>query len=136
MSLVIDASALIEVLLDTDIGKRVEPFLQGHSPQIHAPEIVAVEIISTLRRLVRRGTLTMERANEAITDFQQLPLELWPLVPLMDRVWVLRDAVSAYDATYVALAEELGAVFLTSDERLARGCQGIAQCSVELVSQS
>lgn len=48
------------------------------------------------------------------------PCERSPLLGLLDRVWELRDHVSAYDASYIALAEHLDCSLLTADGRLSR----------------
>ena len=64
------------------------------------------------------GRLDEARAAEALADLHALPLERHPAQPLLGRIWELRHNLSAYDATYVALAEALDAVLITSDQRL------------------
>jgi predicted nucleic acid-binding protein len=73
-----------------------------------------------LRRYVQRGAVTAERASEALQSFVALDLERYDHVPLLPRIWALRDNHTAYDAAYIALAEALHAPLLTADERLAQ----------------
>ena len=123
--IVSDASALLDLLLRrpaaSDIQARVEAELA-----LHAPHLVDTEVLHALRRWVARGDLAPRRAQEALEDLADLPLVRYPHPPLSARVWSLRERLSAYDATYVALAEGLGAALLTADRRLARGAAGIA----------
>lgn len=73
-----------------------------------------------LRRLVRRGALSQEQGRAALDGFGQLALTRYPADWLGDRLWELRDNLTAYDAAYVALAEMAGATeLLTTDRRLA-----------------
>jgi predicted nucleic acid-binding protein len=92
-----------------------------------------VEVASSLRRLLLRGTLTEERAKEALMDYVDLPLTRHGHQSLLGRILRLRDNFSAYDATYIALAERLGAILVTGDESLARGTQRHLDVSLVLV---
>lgn len=74
-----------------------------------------------------------QRAAAALTDLGDLPARRWPSEPLLPRMWQLRDYVTAYDASYVALAELLDAQLLTTDQRLARGLEGVSVCAVVTV---
>jgi predicted nucleic acid-binding protein len=82
--------------------------------------LIAVEVLRALRGRVRGGKLRVERAAKAIDDLRWMPLERFDRAPLLGRVWQLRDNLSAYDATFVAVAELSDAVVVTGDERLAR----------------
>jgi predicted nucleic acid-binding protein len=93
-----------------------------------APALIDLEVASAWRGQVRAGRLSAGRAKAAFSDLAALPLEHAPHGPLMGRIWELRDNLSAYDASYVALAESLDTTLLTGDERLARA-PGI-QCEV------
>jgi predicted nucleic acid-binding protein len=86
---------------------------------LHAPHLIDTEVLHALRRLLRRGQISAERAHDARTDFAELTLVRYPHEPLNDRVWELRDNLTAYDATFVALAEALGVLLITCDARLA-----------------
>lgn len=121
---VADASALVDLLLTRAGAARVAELLEPE-PFVHAPHLVDTEILHALRRWVRSGSLTAERGREAVADLAALPLVRHPHPPLSDRVWALRDRLSAYDATYVALGEGLGAVLVTSDTALARAAAGL-----------
>ncbi|MCL1837804.1 MAG: type II toxin-antitoxin system VapC family toxin [Propionibacteriaceae bacterium] len=134
MSLVLDSSVLVEVVLGTSKGGRARPLLLSHSGQLHIPELAVVEVTSALRGLVQGEVVTKGRAKLALDDFLRFPAKRWPMDQLMERVWTLRDTLTAYDATFIALAEALGSVFVTFDERLARGCEGKARCRVQLIT--
>ena len=118
--IVVDASALLEFLLQTSIGIRVEARLLRDNDELHAPHLVDVEVVQGLRRLVRMGEVSSARADEAIADLVDLDLHRHPHVDLLSRAWKLRDNVSAYDAMYVALAEAIEATIVTCDRPLAK----------------
>jgi predicted nucleic acid-binding protein len=118
--IVVDASALLEFLLQTSIGVRVEERIFRDADELHAPHLVDVAVVQGLRRLVRMGEVSSGRADEAIVDLADLDLHRHPHVDLLGRAWKLRDNVSAYDAMYVALAEALEATVVTCDRPLAK----------------
>ncbi|MGE0459874.1 MAG: type II toxin-antitoxin system VapC family toxin [Vicinamibacterales bacterium] len=118
--IVVDASALLEFLLQTRLGARVEARLFRSRDEFHAPHLADVEVTQGLRRLVRAGELSRGRAAEAIADLADLDLHRHPHLDLLTRAWSLRDNITAYDAMYVALAEALDAPVVTCDVPLAR----------------
>ena len=118
--IVVDASALLEFLLQTSIGVRVEERIFRDADELHAPHLVDVEVVQGLRRLVRMGEVSSRRADEAIVDLADLDLHRHPHVDLLGRAWKLRDNVSAYDAMYVALAEAIEATIVTCDRPLTK----------------
>ena len=118
--IVVDASALLELLLQTSLGARVEARLFGGEDELHAPHLLDVEIAQGLRRLVRTGEVASGRAEEAIADLTDLDLHRHAHLDLLDRAWKLRDNISAYDAMYVALAEAIEAPIITCDSPLAK----------------
>jgi predicted nucleic acid-binding protein len=118
--IVLDASAAIEILLQTEVGAPVSKRLLSSDSLLHAPHLLDVEVAQVLRRFVRDGQLNAERASEALMDLRDFPLERYSHEILLPRIWSLRHNLTAYDATYVALAEVLGATLLTRDSRISR----------------
>ncbi len=90
-----------------------------------------VEFVSGLRSAILPKELSIDRAAEALRDYQDLPLRLHLHRPFLERMWELRNNFSAYDAAYVVLAEKLNAEFLAADDRLARSVS--AHTSVRLM---
>ena len=117
---VLDASALVELLLGTEAGRRVAARIADPTLALHVPHLADVEVTQALRRYVREGALDGDSAAAALEDLRALDLERHSHEPLLDRVWALRDNLTAYDAVYVALAEALECALLTCDGRLAR----------------
>jgi predicted nucleic acid-binding protein len=118
--IVLDASALLEFLLQTPLGARVEARVFRDEDELHAPHLVDVEVTQGLRRLVRASEVAPDRAAEAIADLADLDLHRHPHLDLLTRAWKLRGNVTAYDAMYVALAEALDAPIITCDAPLAK----------------
>ena len=132
----VDASALVELLLGRPAEAQVAQHLRVHAFNLHAPHLVGVEVTSALRRIVALEEADAPRATEALTDFLDLPLERYAHEALLPRAWTLRENMSAYDATYVALAEVLedgGAPLLTADRRLAQAVRAHSDVEVLLV---
>jgi predicted nucleic acid-binding protein len=128
--IVVDASVVAPALLDDGrTGERYRARLA--SDDLLAPELLDIEVVSVWRRLARAGRLEARRAQQALAHLTALPLVRAPHAPLVDRVWELRDNLSAYDASYVALAEALGVALVTADERLSRA-PGL-RCPVEVL---
>ena len=117
--IVLDASAVLEWLLRSQTGTIVERRMFSHSTTLHAPHLLDVEVAQVLRRYVLAGWLTPARAEEAIEDFVGLPLNRYAHDLLLDRIWELRNNLSAYDGAYVALAELLDAPLITCDRKIA-----------------
>jgi predicted nucleic acid-binding protein len=118
--IVVDASALLEFLLQTPLGTRVEARLFRERADFHVPHFADVEVTQGLRRLVRAGEVSADRAAEAIADLADLDLHRHPHLDLLPRAWQLRENVTVYDAMYVALAEAIDAPIVTCDAPLAR----------------
>lgn len=117
--IVVDASVLAPALADDDAdGDRARERLRGE--QLVAPELIDLEVVSTLRRAARAKRLGERRSAQALTDLAALPLRRVPHLPLLARAWELRNNLSAYDASYVALAEALDTVLVTADGRIER----------------
>jgi predicted nucleic acid-binding protein len=116
--IVVDASALLEVLLQTSTAAAVEARLFGGAT-LHAPHLLDLEVAQVLRRYERAGALSATRGREALADLEAFRIERYPHHLFLTRVWALRANATAYDACYLALAEALDAPLLTSDRRLA-----------------
>jgi predicted nucleic acid-binding protein len=116
--LVIDASALVELLLQTNTGKRVERAIGDAA--LMAPDVVNPEVVQSLRGLERGGKLTGARASSALERLIESELSRVPTAVLIKDVWSLRANLSAYDACYVALARALSCPLLIVDRRLTR----------------
>lgn len=99
---------------------------------LEAPELIVLEVAASLRNRVVRLEVTAEAATQALTRLQRLPVARHPLMPLLDRVWELRDNLTPYDAAYVALAERLRLPLLTADKAIA-AAPGL-RCKVQLVA--
>jgi predicted nucleic acid-binding protein len=120
--IVVDASVLTDFLLGRPQALHaLQREIADNEPQpLHAPELLEPETLNALRRLAARGSVTQRRAKEAVADLANTRLVRYPHAPLRERVWELRHNLTAYDATYMALAEALNdAVLLTGDAALA-----------------
>lgn len=133
MTLVLDASVLIELLVTSSLGQRVEARIGG-DVDLHLPHLADIEMLSVARGLVAGDVLPPTRAQQLLVDLRDFPARRWPAHMLFERIWELRDNATPYDATYVALAEALDATLLTADQKLARGVRGLASCEVEVLT--
>ena len=132
--IVLDASALVELVLGTPTGRVIASRIADPAVGLHVPHLADIEVAQALRRYAKGGELDASAAAVALEDLRALDLQRHAHEPLLDRVWELRQHLSAYDAVYVALAEVLETVLLTCDGRLARA-SGVAR-HVELVKRS
>jgi predicted nucleic acid-binding protein len=117
--IVLDASAAVDLLLNIEpqadaIADRVT------GDTLHAPHLIDAEVFQVVRNRTGRRVLSEWRAREALEDLRDLHLIRYPIAPLTERMWDMRENVSGFDAAYVALAEALEAPLLTTDRRLAR----------------
>ncbi|MCW2995331.1 MAG: PilT protein domain protein [Conexibacter sp.] len=137
MTLVVDASALAELLLARPAAAAVAEQFARHGYDLHAPHLLDVEVLSALRQVVARGDADTERAEQALEDLLDLPIERHGHDILAGRIWALRESFSAYDAAYVALAELVsddGVSLLTADARLARAATAQTRLTVICVA--
>ena len=118
MTIVVDSSAMVAALLDGGVdGAWARAGLRGQ--ELAAPGHLYVEVSNVLRRAVLSGQIAREAAALAHRDLVHAPVTSFPFEPLADRIWQLHPSVTAYDAAFVALAEELDAPLWTLDRRLA-----------------
>jgi predicted nucleic acid-binding protein len=117
--IVLDASAAVDWLLQTSAGRQIETRIYARNDSLHAPHLLDLEVGQVLRRLVREAVISARRAEEGIQDLVDLRVTRYPHFVFLPRIWRLRHNLSAYDAAYVVLAEELGATLITRDARLA-----------------
>lgn len=126
----LDASAVVEWLLQTSAGQQVESRIYLHHESLHAPELLDLEVAQVLRRFVQQRKISSTRAAEAVEDLVDLRVTRYSHAVLLPRIWQLRHNLSAYDAAYVALAENLRATLLTRDTALASAAGHAAKVEV------
>lgn len=119
-TVVLDASALIDLLIDRPRGAAVRDRIAGKN--LHVPANLDFEVAETLRRHALRGTVTSEYAVQRVHKLATAPFVRHPLPDLLAQAWSWRGRVTVADALYVALAEKLGAIVVTTDTRLAHTC--------------
>ena len=129
--IVVDASALVEVLLGMPGAGAVALRLFSPGLTLHAPHLLDVEVAQVVRRFAASGEIDAERGRAALADLADFPLRRYPHELLLPRIWELRNNLTAYDAVYVALAEALDAPLLTRDRRIAAAAGHVTR--VELV---
>jgi predicted nucleic acid-binding protein len=118
--IVLDASALVELILDTPNGHLIAARIADPAESLHVPHLADIEVVQALRRYERDGEISAQDAETALDDLRALDLQRHPHEPLLERVWELRTNLTAYDAVYVALAEVLDCKVLTCDRPLSR----------------
>lgn len=119
--IVLDASVVVELLTNGPAAGAIGRALAEHDGSFIVPHLIDVEVMSAIRRLAARDRIDAHRSNQFLAGLATLPAERYPHTPLISRVWELRHNFTAYDATYIALAEATGAILYTCDEKLARG---------------
>ena len=118
--IVLDASATVELLVERGVtGEWVRERVAAVD-SVHAPHLIDLEVLSALRRLVRKREIGLDQGRLALHELSRMPIRRYPSTRLLERIWQLRENLTPYDAAYVALAEALAAPLLTTDDRLAR----------------
>lgn len=117
--IVVDASAVVEALLRLPAAAAVEQIMFAPRQTLNAPHLLDVEVAQVIRRHVASNEITQQQGRAALADLADLPLRRYAHDVFLERIWELRDNLTAYDAVYVALAESLDAPLLTRDRRLA-----------------
>jgi predicted nucleic acid-binding protein len=128
--LVVDASILAVALADDGRdGDKARARLRGE--RMAAPELIDLEVASVLRGRLAGGHLDTRRAELALADLVDIPVQRAPHRSLLARCWELRGDLTVYDAVYVALAEALDSDLLTADVRLAKAAG--PRCRIEIL---
>jgi predicted nucleic acid-binding protein len=120
---VIDASVAVEYLVAISLTAQAEALFRSvvdQDVELWAPDLLYPESVSALRRLLRLRAIGPQAAETAVGRLSRLPLTSTGTGSLMMRAWELRQAVTPYDACYVALAEALRVPFVTADRKLIR----------------
>ena len=129
--IVVDASVLANVIGDDGAdGRRARGEMRRVGP-VAAPDLVDVETVAVLRKRWLARTISDRRFSTAVSDLEQLGISRYPTLRLMRRAFELRANLTAYDASYVALAELLGCELLTGDHRLAGA--PVPSCTIRLL---
>jgi predicted nucleic acid-binding protein len=119
--IVLDASAVVAVLVGPGQGaERIRERIETSDESLHVPHVMDLEVLHALRRHILLDILSLKRSSEALEDLENMAFIRYPHTPLAQRIWDLRDNLTAYDAAYVALAEALDAPLVTLDAALAR----------------
>ena len=117
--IVLDTSAVVEVLVNPERPPPLVERLAG-AGSLHAPHLLDTEVVAALRRLALGGVISEDRATDALRDFSRLAMTRYPAAPMLLEIWDLRSRMTAYDATFLALAEALRCPLVTCDARMAR----------------
>ena len=125
---VVDASVIADALVVAGLVGDAARHTLGALDVLQAPQILAAEVVSAFRSMVRRGELEESRARFGLGLLRSLDALTYPIDPFVERVWELRDRVTVYDAWYIALAEYLETDLVTADRRLSR--IGDLRCTV------
>lgn len=123
----------MEYLLRTEAAESVKVVVRAPDADLHVPALCDVEVAAALRRGIAEKLISLGRAQQALEDYLDLPLTRHGHQSLLQRILELRSNFSAYDAAYVALAENLEAELLTEDGPLRRSVE--AHTKVRLISR-
>ncbi|WP_109508460.1 type II toxin-antitoxin system VapC family toxin [Nocardioides speluncae] len=130
MTFVVDASVVIALLANRQADEVLRKRL-ATARSLHAPHLIDVEVASGIRGLLLGGKLDSDRAVAMLSDFGSLRITRHPSLPYLARVLELRNNLTAYDATYVAMAEGLDLPLMTRDARMAGAVGHRAEIQVQ-----
>jgi predicted nucleic acid-binding protein len=129
---VLDSSVAVDYLLDGGIAEQAQELI-GRDGEFAAPDLLVFEALAVLRCMTLRGEVSAERAAGAVADLGDLPIELFPSLPLRARAWALRENFTSADGLFVALAESLDEPLATKDAALAQELSKHAAVTVLLL---
>jgi predicted nucleic acid-binding protein len=119
--IVLDASVVVELLTNGMLASSIRYELARHEESFLVPHLIDVEVMSAIRRLAAGQRMDPHRSRQFLDGLAALPAERYSHTPLLERIWELRHNFTAYDATYIALAEATDSVLCTCDEKLGMG---------------
>jgi predicted nucleic acid-binding protein len=119
--IVLDASIVVELVTNGPLSALLRRNLAERSDAFIVPHLLDLEVASALRKLAAGGRIDSHRTAQCLSDLAALPVERYPHTPLLPRIWQLRHNFTAYDAAYIALAEETNSTLYTSDSKLCDG---------------
>jgi len=119
--IVLDASVVVELLTNGALADSIRSDLASRDESFIVPHLIDVEVVSAIHRLVAGQRIGTHHSGQLLTSLAALPAERYSHTPLITRIWELRHNFTAYDATYIALAEAMNAVLYTCDEKLRKG---------------
>jgi len=119
--IVLDASVVVELLTNGPLADSLRRDLAARSDSFIVPHLLDVEVVSALRNLLAGQRIDSHRSEQLLAALAALPAERYPHTPLLGRIWELRHNFTAYDATYIALAEETHSALYTIDQKLCKG---------------
>lgn len=120
-SLVVDASAVVELVARTSLRTAVAARIRG--AELHAPALLDAEVLSAIGRLNRAGDLSGAVARRALQSLVASTVTRHPLAPLVEGAWSRRSSLRLSDAFYVELATSMGVPLVTTDLKLARAAE-------------
>ena len=119
--IVLDASVVVELLTNGALADSIRSDISMRDETFIVPHLIDIEVMSAIRRLVAGERIAVHRIEQVLTGLAALPAERYSHAPLIGRIWELRHNFTAYDATYIALAEAMNATLYTADAKLCKG---------------
>jgi predicted nucleic acid-binding protein len=111
--IVVDASTAVTALLNDGPARKTLAM-----QPLHAPYLIDSEVASVIRRQVLANRVGAADGWNALQTWQRIGVSRYPIHGLLQRIWELRENVTAYDASYIAVAESLNCPLVTADRRL------------------
>ena len=113
--IVADTSTVVSALFRDGMAREIV-----QREQVQAPHLIDSEVAHVLRARVRRHVIDATTGWNLLHRFRWMAITRHGTFAMLDRVWELRDNLTAYDAAYVALAEAIDCPLVTADARISR----------------